>query len=179
VKRATTLIDRLLVTLLGVALVGAGAFAVAWYYDVPFAVESLSRFDRDVFAAFPAQSWWEAALAATAVVGTLVAVALLIGNLSPRRTGTVEISTSESCSLRIDLGALARGIAADLADFPGVESARGRAIDDRGTPTLAVTVQTSPGIDIEAFTRTAEERAAYLAGAVEGSDVALRVQLHV
>lgn len=178
-KRATAAIDRLLVVLLGLGLLASGAFALAWYFDVPFATSTLSRFDRDIFGDLPTQNWWEAALAGTVIVSVLLAIALLIGNLSPRRTGTVEISSDESFAVRVDLGALARGVAADLAEFPGVESARGRAIDDRGTATLAVTVQTSPHIDIDAFTRHAEQKAEFVAEAMEGGAVALRVQVHV
>lgn len=178
-KRATAVMDRLLVVLLGLALIGAGVFALGWYFDVPIAIRTLSRFDRDIFAGFPAESWWEAALAITAVVCTLVAIALLIGNLSPRRTGTVQISSDDALAVRVDLGALARGVAADLAEFPDVESARGRAIDDRGTATLAVTVQTSPHIDIDALTRHVEQKAQFVADSMEGGDVALRVQVHV
>ncbi|MDJ0392234.1 hypothetical protein QMK17_02670 [Rhodococcus sp. G-MC3] len=177
-KRATAVVDRLLVLLLGIVLLGGGAFALAWHFDVPIAKDTLSRFDRAVFAGLPAQSWWEPALAGTAVAATLAAIALLIGNLSPRHTGTVQISTGEVLAVRVDLGALARGVAADLATFPGVESSRGRAIDDRGTATLAVTVSTSPHIDIDTFTRVVETAAGFVAEALEGAPVAVRVQVH-
>lgn len=177
-KRVVAAVDRLLVVLLGLALVLSGAFALAWYFDAPFAVELLSRFDRDIFGNFPMQNWWEPALAATAVLSTLVAIALLIGNLSPRRTGTLQISSEDSLAVRVDLGALARGVAAELATFPGVDSARGRAIDDRGSATLAVTVETTPHIDIDAFTRHAERKADFIAEATEGGPVALRIQVH-
>lgn len=178
-KRATAVVDRLLVVLLGVALLGAGAFALAWYFDLSLAVRTLSRFDRDTIAGLPAHDWWEAALAGTAIVSAVGALALIIGNLSPRRTGTMQIYAEESLAVRVDLGALARGIAADLATFPEVESSRGRAIDDRGTATLAVTLSASPAIDIDAFTRTVERKAEFVAESVEGGAVALRVQMHV
>lgn len=174
----TAVLDRMLVVLLGIVLLGGGAFALAWHFDVPIATETLSRFDRAIFAGLPDQSWWEPALAGTAVAATLVAIALLIGNLSPRRTGTVQISSEDSLAVRVDLGALARGVAADLASFPGVESSRGRAIDDRGTATLAVTVSTSPHIDIDAFTRAVEITAGFVDEALEGAPVAVRVQVH-
>jgi hypothetical protein len=179
VKRATAAVDRLLVVVLGAVLVGGGAFALAWHFDLPIAVDALSRFDRDIFAGIPEQPWWATTLAVVTLVSALVAVGLLIGNLSPRRTGTLQISADESLAVRLDLGAVARGVAADLASFPGVESSRGRAIDDRGTATLAVTVQSTPHLDIDAFNRVVEDKAAFVAHALGGGDVALRVQLHV
>ncbi|WP_236077596.1 hypothetical protein [Rhodococcus sp. P1Y] len=178
-KRATAAFDRILVVALGLALLAAGSFALAWYFDVPLALNTLSRFDREVFGDLPTQIWWEGALAGTAAVSALIALALLIGNLSPRRTGTLQISSDESLAVRVDLGALARGVAADLATFPGVDSARGRAIDDRGTATLAVTMDTTPHIDIDAFTRCAEQTAAFVAESMQGGAVAVRVQVHV
>lgn len=178
-KRATAVVDRLLVVLLGVALLGAGAFALAWYFDLPLAVRTLSRFDRATIAGLPAHDWWEEALAGTAIVSAIGALALIIGNLSPRRTGTMQIYAEESLAVRVDLGALARGIAADLSTFPEVESCKGRAIDDRGTATLAVTVSVSPAIDIDAFTRAVEKKAEFVAESVEGGAVALRIQMNV
>ena len=179
VKRATSLIDRILVTVLGLALLATGAFGLLWYFDVPFAVDAWSRFDREEFAALPTQSWWNAALAATIVVSALVAIGLLIGNLSPRRTGTLVIADDESLGIRVELDPLARAVAAEIAQFPGVDSARGRAIDDRGTATLAIAVHASRHLGVQAFTNFAHARAAFVADAVEGRAVALRVQLHV
>ncbi|WP_245819753.1 alkaline shock response membrane anchor protein AmaP [Rhodococcoides yunnanense] len=178
-KRVTAAVDRLLVVVAGLALILGGAFALAWYFEVPFARTMLARFDRDALADFPNQSWWQGVLAATAVVGTVVAIALLIGNLSPRRTGTLQIASDEFLAVRVDLSALARGVASELTTFPEVLSARGRAIDDRGTATLAVTVRTTPHIDIDTFTRIVERRAEFVAQTVEGHPVALRVQVHV
>ena len=74
---------------------------------------------------------------------------------------------------------LSRNLAAEIAQFPGVDSARGRAIDDRGTATLAIAVHASRHLDVQAFTNFAHARAAFVADAVEGRAVALRVQLHV
>lgn len=178
-KRVMAAVDRILAVVLGVALMCAGAFALAWYFDVPWAVQRFATFDRDIFVSIPNRNWWEVALAATAAITAVVALVLLIGNLSPRRTGTVQIASDESLAVRVDLGALARGVAADLATFPGVVSAEGRAIDDRGVPTLAVTVHTTPDIDIDAFTRVAESRAEFVADTLENAPVALRVQVHV
>ncbi len=178
-KRATAAIDRLLVVLLGLTLMAGAAFAFAWWLDVPLAREHLSRFDRETLAGLPSHSWWGAALGVAAATSAVVATALLIGNLSPRHTRTLQISADQSLAVRVDLVALARGVAADFASFPGVTSVRRQAIDDRGIATLAVTLRASPNLDIHAFTRFAEQKAAVIADAVQGGAVALRVQVHV
>lgn len=178
-KRATALIDRILVSLLGLALLSAGVFGLAWYLDVPFAVDTWARFDRAAFAALPAQPWWRAALAATAVISALVAIGLLIGNLSPHRTGTLVLADDESLGIRVELDPLARAVAAEIAQFPGVDSVRGRAIDDRGTATLAIDVHAARHLDVDDFTNFAQARAGFIADSVQGRAVALRIQLHV
>lgn len=178
-KKLTAGVDRLLVLVLGIALVGGGAFALAWYLDVEWAVRRLSTFDRALFADLPQHDWWQPALAGAAAVFGVVGILLLVGNLSPRRTRTVQISRTESSSVRVDLGAAARGVAGELARFPGVRRSRGSAIDDRGVATIAVTVDVAVAIDLAAFTALAERTAQRVADSLDGAPVATRVQVHV
>ena len=172
-------VDRLLSVLAGLALLAGGSFALAWHYDLPWARESLSRFDRARIAEVPQQGWWVPMLAIVAVVAVVVAVLLLVGNFSPRRTGTASVIEEPHFSAHVDLSAIASGVAAELAEFHGVRRARGTAIDDRGTPTIAVSVYAAADFDVVAFTAEAESRAAFVARSLGGADAATRVQVHV
>lgn len=178
-KRLTGAIDRLLVLVLGVALVGAGAFALSWYFDFEWAVRRMATFDRVLLTELPQRDWWQPALAGAAAVFGVVGICLLVGNLSPRRTRTVQISRTENSAVRVDLGAAARGVAAELGRFPGVRRSRGAAIDDRGTATIAVTVDVAAGFDLAAFTARAEHTAQVVADSLDGAPVATRIQVHV
>ncbi|WP_415973404.1 hypothetical protein [Rhodococcus sp. 077-4] len=178
-KKLVAGVDRLLAIVGGVALIAGGIIALAWHYDAPWARETLSRFDRARIAELPDQGWWVPALAVCAGVSVVVALLLLVGNFSPRTTGTASVIEVPHFSAHVDLSAIASGVAAELADFPGVRRARGTAIDDRGMPTIAVSVYAAADFDVVAFTALADARAAFVAESLSGAYVATRIQLHV
>lgn len=172
-------VDRLLAVVAGLGLIAGGSFTLAWHYDAPWAREWLSRFDRARIAALPEQSWWVPTLAVVVCVAVVVALLMLIGNFSPRTTGTASVIEEPHFSAHADLSAIASGVAAELAEFPGVRRAKGTAIDDRGMPTVAVSVYAAADFDVVAFTTDAESCAAFVARSLGGADVATRVQLHI
>lgn len=178
-KKLTGVIDRLITVAAGLVLLAGGALALAWRFEAPWARAVLSRLDLMQIADVPQQQWWPAALAITAVASAIVAVLLLIGNLAPRRTRTASVLAHDHVAANVDLDALAIGVALHLESFPQVRRARGHAIDDRGTATIAVTVDASPHIDVANFTAAAEQHAARVAHSLAGAPVATRIQLHV
>lgn len=52
-KLRTVLVNRLLTFAVGAALLGAGAFALAWVWQVRFAREWLARLDRPASSTSP------------------------------------------------------------------------------------------------------------------------------
>ncbi|OZF30553.1 hypothetical protein [Rhodococcus sp. 14-2483-1-2] len=172
-------VDRLLAIVAGLGLIAGGSFALAWHYDVHWAREMLSRVDRARLSALPAQGWWVPTLAVVVCIAVVMALLLLIGNFSPRTTGTASVIEEPHFSAHVDLSAIASGVAAELARFPGVRRARGTAIDDRGLPTVAVSVHAAADFDVVDFTARAESRAAFVAESLAGTHVATRIQLHV
>ncbi|MGV8875125.1 MAG: hypothetical protein ACOH2Q_21525 [Rhodococcus sp. (in: high G+C Gram-positive bacteria)] len=172
-------VDRLLAIAAGLVLLGAGGFALAWHYDSEWAREMLSRFDRARIAELPQQGWWVPTLATVVAVAVVLALLLLVGNFSPRRTGTASVIEEPHFSAHVDLSAIASGLAAELAEFPGVRRAKGTAINDRGTPTITVSVYAAANFDVLAFLAEADSRAAFVARSLAGADVATRVQVHV
>ncbi|MEH6797411.1 MAG: hypothetical protein V7694_25125 [Rhodococcus sp. (in: high G+C Gram-positive bacteria)] len=172
-------VDRLLAVVAGLVLLAGGGFALAWHHDAPWAREMLSRFDRVRIAELPEQGWWVPTLAVVGCTAVVMALLLLIGNISPRTTGTASVIEEPHFSAHADLSSIASGVAAELAEFPGVRRARGTAIDDRGMPTVAVSVYAAADFDVFAFTTQAESRAAFVAESLAGSHVATRIQLHV
>ncbi|RZL68831.1 MAG: hypothetical protein EOP29_26215 [Rhodococcus sp. (in: high G+C Gram-positive bacteria)] len=172
-------VDRLVAVIAGATLLAGGGFALAWHYDVPWARETLSRFERARIAELPQQGWWVPTLAIVVAVAVVAALVLLIGNFSPRTTGTASVIEEPHFSAHVDLSAIASGVAAELAQFPGVRRARGTAIDDRGMPTITVSVYAAADFDVVGFTAEAESRAAFVARSLGGANVATRVQLHI
>lgn len=173
-------INRMIVLLAGLVLLGCGAYAVAWDMDVPLVREWVSRYDRERVIAIPDQSWWTSALGATLIFGLLFGAGLLVVNLTRRRTSAVRIFDRHSATtITIDLGQLAHGVAGELDDISGVRHTRARAVVERGLPTLSIVVTADPTIDIADFSRRADDIASTVADTLDGERVATQILLHL
>ncbi|USI89255.1 hypothetical protein [Rhodococcus pyridinivorans] len=179
-KLRTVLANRLVTFLAGLALAGAGAFALAWVWQVPLAREQLSRLDRPRVTDVPDQSWWTPALWSVFAGGLVLGIALLAVNLSRRRTSTVQLYDQVTdATLGVELGPVVDGVAAELAALPGVRAVRGRAVVERHLPTLSVVVHADPTIDVTELTEAAEDAAQRVARALGGAHVATQVLVHL
>jgi len=179
-KLRTVLANRFFALVTGCALLGIGAFALAWLWEVPLARDRLSQLDRPRVIDVPDQDWWTPALWTVFAVGAAIGIVLLVVNLSRRRTSTVQLFDEVTdATLGVELGPVAEGVARELAGLPGVRSARGRAVVERHLPTLSVVVHAEPGIDVAEFTAHAEDTAQRAACALGGARVATQVLLHL
>ena len=97
-KLRTVLVNRFVTFAVGLALLGLGAFALAWVGRVPFTRDSLARLDRPRVIDVPDQPWWTAALWGAVAVGLTVGIVLLVVNLSRRRTSTVSSARTSAWS---------------------------------------------------------------------------------
>jgi hypothetical protein len=79
----------------------------------------------------------------------------------------------------VDLGPVADGVAAELAQLTGVRSTKSKATVDRGLPTLSIVVTADPSIDVAGFTASAERIAGATRRSLDGSTVAVQVLLHL
>ncbi|WP_137724937.1 hypothetical protein [Prescottella subtropica] len=182
-KRGAAALNRLLVLAAGLALAAVGAAALAWEQGVTTVRDTVGRVDRDRVTALPDQSWWTWALGATLAACLVLGVVVLAVDLTRRRTaaGTM-LETSTDTPVAIDLGPIATGVATELAALPGVRRARGRAVSDRGLPTLQIVLDADPHADVPALLAAADRIAATTTAALGGAavtDVAVRVLLHL
>ena len=179
-SRRLAALNRAIVLVLGLALIGCAAYALAWNLGVTAIRDLVARYDREAVVAVPTWTWWPWLLAGVLVAALVFGIVLLSLDLTRRRPHPVRIVDPESgLSVAIDLGALADGIAGELREFPEVRSVRARALVDRGLPTLSLVVNAHAGIDILAFTARAEETAAWIAATVQDADIATQVRLHL
>ncbi|MFC0448637.1 hypothetical protein [Rhodococcus jostii] len=179
-RHRTAAINRVIVLLVGLALLGFGTYAVAWDLQVPLVREWVSRYDRERVTALPDQDWWGWALAATVLVGLVFGIVLLALDLTRRRTSPVAVPDRESGTfVTVDLGSLANGVAIELAEYPGVRQTRARAVIERGLPTLSIVVTADPTLDLHDFTRKSEDVASWVASTLGGQEVATQVLLHL
>ncbi|WP_240945367.1 alkaline shock response membrane anchor protein AmaP [Rhodococcus sp. HNM0569] len=179
-SRRAAALNRAIVFVIGLALIGVGAYAAAWYLRVPFVRDLVARYDRVRVESAPLQGWWQWALAGTLVVALVFGLALAVVDLTRRRTSAVTVTDPATGAVTtVDPGALADGLAAQLAQFPGVHRVRARAVLERGLPTMLVTVSADAALDTVAFTASAEALARGAARALGGARVATQVLLHV
>lgn len=118
-RHRTAAVNRVIVLLVGLALLGFGAYAVAWDLRVPLVREWVARYDRERVTALPDQDWWGWALAATVLVGLVFGIVLLALDLTRRRTSPVAVPDRESGTfVTVDLGSLANGSPANSPNTP-------------------------------------------------------------
>lgn len=76
--------DRLLVFLLGLALLLAGLVPAALYWDIPYVSEFLGRLDRPALTEIPTESWYNPALLTTAIIAFILGLWILLANIRSR-----------------------------------------------------------------------------------------------
>jgi len=180
VNRWISAVDRTIVLIFGIALLAAGAYAIAWDAGASLIRTWVSRLDREVLFGLPEEPWWHWVLSGTFVLCVFTGFGLLYLNLRRRRTSAGTWRHSEAgTDVSVDLGPVADGVASELAQLPGVRSTRSKATVDRGLPTLSVVVTADPAIDVVGFTTQAEGIARWTRRSLDGSPVAVQVLLHL
>jgi len=174
-SRTLAALDRVLLFLLGVAALIVGVAAVVWQ------AELWDRLSGPVQAPWlrraAAQDWWPWAVGAGGVVLVLLALWWLLAHLSRRKLGEVRLAGSSTAGkLTADLSALAAAAAAAVLDTPGVRSAHGTALDDRGRRTLQLTI-TIETADLPTVIAATDQACHALAHALGDPDTAARVHL--
>lgn len=174
--------DRLAALVLGLVLVAAGAAAAAWglgqltrvWAGAPQAVSTAGA--GDVYG----QSWWPGAAAAAAVVLALLGLWWLFAHVPRRSTGPLRLAGSDrSGALAVD-GSSAAAAAADvLAETPGVRSASGRVVSDRGQLVAEIDVTAEPDADLAEVAAAVDATGAQLAQVIGRDDLRGRVAVHV
>ncbi|MFB9376664.1 hypothetical protein ACFFKU_04375 [Kineococcus gynurae] len=185
-SRSVIGLDRVLALLLGlvllaggaaVAVFGAGAARTLWAQ----APDRISL-GRGVVEA-PSAGWWFGASAAFAVVAVVLGLWWLLAHLPRRGVSTLTLSTPGDASgagrLHLDAAAPVEVAAEVLAETPGVRSARGSVITDRGELVYRLRAVVDPAADLAEVARSVEAVTADLATCVGRDDARSRVELSV
>jgi len=182
IKRSVLGLDRLAAFVVGLVLLALGVALVLWWGGWlaglwPRAPQELTlQTATDAFAT----SWWPGASLAAGVVLGLLALWWLLAHRPHRSTGPVRLTGSDgSGGLLLD-GSAAVSTAADvLEDTPGVRSARGKLVRDRGALVAEVHAVVEPTADLERVVSGAEEALTDLADVLGRPDIRGRVRLDV
>lgn len=131
--------DRAATLVVGLAVAAIGVAAVLWPTRLVRGVpEHLSA--GPVLRA-TASSWWPWELAGAGVLLVLIGLLWLISHIPTRKTPVLRVpGTTDPGFITINLDGVASAAATALEQEPDVQSAKGKAITDRGTPTVELTV---------------------------------------
>ncbi|WP_430785265.1 hypothetical protein [Actinoplanes sp. G11-F43] len=181
-RRTVLGLDRVVSLLLGIALAGLGAALLSWRADWP---GGLWR-DRRPYPgtgsvqAATGQPWWPWACAAAGTVLVLAAVWWLIAHVPRRPVGALLLPGSDRDGrLLLDPGGPAGIAATVLADTPGVRSAHGRVVRERGRIVVVLTAVAEPHADLDDIAGAADAVTADLRTVLDRDDVVARVTVTV
>lgn len=163
-SRLTIIVDRFVAFLLGLVLIAGGILAAVWGVNRvdPFT----GPLDLGPIVDATGKSWWPWAIGAAGALLLLLALRWLFSHLPHRRTGPLKLAgTGRAGRLLADGNSVAEAAAQALAAVPGVRSAHGRVLRERGQ-TIA---RLNAGIDADAD----------LAGIAEGADIVSSQLRHV
>ena len=123
-----------------------------------------------------AAGWWPWAEAGT---GVILGLRWITAHINPSKVRDVRLTGSTTGGrLTVDLGALATAAATSVQDTPGVRATTGRALDDRGRRTIALTITLNPDADLAMITAATDQASRDLSTALGDTTTAIRVHLH-
>lgn len=157
--RRLATIDRVVVGLVGVALVAGGLALLDWRYgwvggSYPDAL-STSGWDD-----LTSHGWWPWALAAAGIVVGVLGLVWLLAHAPRRGEGTISLSeaSDQTGAIRIDLGSVAKAAAADLEAAGVATHVKGTARRVRGRHVVELRGRLDPLLTDGAGLASAVER---------------------
>lgn len=175
-RRVITL-DRFASFLVGLMVIAAGALAFAWWLTPGWLPRSL---DTSPITDVTSQGWWPWVTGLAGAVLVLAGLRWLAGHVPHSRVGEVTLPGSDDDGrLRATATPVAKAAADVLQSTPGVRSATGRVVRERGqlVARLGATIEASADLHSIAF--AADQMAADLARVLGRDDLRCLVQLKV
>lgn len=177
-SRLTVAVDRLGALLLGLVLAVGGAAVAIWGTDRVSPLTStldLSRLQRAT-----TESWWPWVVGLGGVAAVLLGLRWLVAHVPNRRSGPLRLpGTSRAGRLSADGGSAADAAAEAFASTPGVASARGTLIDDRGQLVARLVATIDSDADLSAVAQAGDTVSAQLQNVVGRKDLRCRVDLRL
>lgn len=180
-RRTLNLVDRLVVGLVGLVLLGAGVVALLWWQQVSVVVDEIEQInDHEIYTA-PEQGWWPWSMLAATIVLVVAGLWLVLANVRLNRIRSVVVGTSSGAvggERTVAVPDVGKAAAKSLERDPRIHSTQTRAFVDGRTPTLELTVTADPaaeGHDLIELLRAVRHQ---LQLSFAGADVEVRILLH-
>lgn len=176
-SRSAAFFDRFLALLIGVVLIAVGIGALIWNTSLlPDKPEVLTA---PGLVTATDSSWWPWVIGIGGVVLILLALRWLFAHRPATKLKDLQLAGSgREGALVADVGSVAEGAARALESSPGVHSAKSKAIVDRGTRTVDLTVTLDTAEDLRRVADRVDEVCADVAHVLGTTSVATRTTIH-
>ncbi len=176
-SRKLLLLDRVATFLLALVLLALAGMAIWWFTGTsPLPERTKTAALQEVVD----QQWWPWAAAAAGVVLILLGLRWLLAHLSSPRVSRLTLRGSHpGGKLAIDASRAASAAAQAFAATPGVRSAKGQIVKDRGRMVATVSAVIEPEADLPLLAAGADQVSADLAEVLGRDDLRCSVQLRV
>jgi hypothetical protein len=184
-SRKTAGFDRLAVFVVGLVLIAAGALLGAWALNLlPSLGVPANSVPQQISTAgatdLSGQSWWAYATAAGAVVVGLLGLWWLLAHIPHRGADPLRLPGSSSQgTLTLDGDAAVAVAAQVIAEVPGVRSASGKMVSERGQLIAELDVTADPEVDLVELDQAMVAASADLNTVLSRSDVRGRVHVAI
>lgn len=177
-SRTTIAVDRLVTFLVAVVLIVVGAAAAVWGTDrvSPFT----GALSLGPVSDATDKTWWPWVIGIAGAVLVLLALRWLLAHLPRRGTGPVKLSgTGRTGRLVADGSSVAEAAAQALQATPGVRSARGRVLTERGQVVARLDATIDADADLTLIAAGADEVSSQLRHVLGRDDLRCQVQLRL
>jgi hypothetical protein len=174
--RTAVTFDRFATALAGLALIALGVALVVWNTtwlpNLPDAVTLPG------LRAATTTGWWPFALAGAGILLVVLALRWLFAHSPAAKVKTLPLRSDDTGSITVDLGEVADAAAQALKQSLDVESASGKAVIDRGTRTVDLTVTTSSAPAPDRLIPAIDAVCAQISSVLSDPSVATRTTIH-
>lgn len=176
--RPADVLDRAATLVAGLVLAAIGAAAVLWPLHVVRGVPE--RITAEPVAHATASSWWPWALAGAGALLVVIGLLWVVSHVPTRKAPVLRVSGGTDPGLvTVNLNGVAAAAAAALEQDPNVQSAKGKAVTDRGTATVELTVTVAHPAAVREVIGAVDATCGHIAQATGDSAVATRTLLQV
>ncbi|PZT99529.1 MAG: alkaline shock response membrane anchor protein AmaP [Gordonia sp. (in: high G+C Gram-positive bacteria)] len=176
--RSASTLDRIAAALVGLTLIVLGVAALIWNTTlipgIPTRITAAPVVDAT------SEPWWPWAMAAAGVLLVIAGARWLLVHSPAAKTKPLPVhDENDRGTITVDLGSLADAAAHMLAERPNVQSAKGKAVIDRGIRTIDLAVTVEAGENLPELADAVDAVCADLAYATGDRSIASRTIIRI
>ena len=171
--RSASTLDRLAALVFGLALIALGVGLLVWNTDW------ITGIPQIITAPGAETGWWPWAVAAAGIVLVAIALRWLFTHTPKAKMKNLRLSGGNAGSISADLGEVADAAARVLGQSTQAHSAKGRAIIDRGTRTIDLTVTAHSPTTLSALIESIDSVNTQIACMLGDPTIATRTSIHI